>query len=605
MHLKALKLAAFLCVFAAFAAADDHMTSSAALPAAPQASATPTPAISPAPGGTNGTTVPASSGQAASASAAAPKFDCTAEADPFASFCEDANQFLADAAQRRDSTTGRIVRTPLFGSLRTLVNPYSSSPDRFISLVAGDAALKNTLNAISTKPDDNSPISLATLASANQNRPDKQTSAPANAPGSSDLVEKAGVPAILAFALDSGALVKSVSGNNATLSGNFEGLVRLLTGQQVLCFDCRGALGTPVLRDIGVSASFVVNQQKINTTPTSGPANSSTPTSITSVDVPSTVGKFSSITARYQKWNPYDPRSPQFLKAWQAAVAASKQEIDSTAKEFHQALIALLVKNPIENDTQYQAVQESYISRFYDDADAGDLAKLRQDFNAFYNLTVGTISADDPQFDTKIATASMALAKYKNLWSKLLDQAKGQPLLTVEYVYSTPQNQPDTHDVRLIYGYTPAKGIGLLSINAGISLYATVPSGAQYGRLRDGQISAEYDRPFTANGIPATFSLAGYWQYQPDPGVLNITAGNLAPGTNVPLPGDAQVLLGTAGSLWVTQAKIAINAKSGIKVPIAVKWSNKTDLLSGNKLGAQVGISYDFSSLSSLFGGSQ
>jgi hypothetical protein len=32
-------------------------------------------------------------------------------------------------------------------------------------------------------------------------------------------------------------------------------------------------------------------------------------------------------------------------------------------------------------------------------------------------------------------------------------------------------------------------------------------------------------------------------------------------------------------------------------IPIGVKWSNKTDLLSGNKIGAQVGISYDLSNL--------
>jgi len=34
-----------------------------------------------------------------------------------------------------------------------------------------------------------------------------------------------------------------------------------------------------------------------------------------------------------------------------------------------------------------------------------------------------------------------------------------------------------------------------------------------------------------------------------------------------------------------------------------VSWSNKTDLLQGNKLGGQIGISYNFSSLAGLFGG--
>jgi hypothetical protein len=193
------------------------------------------------------------------------------------------------------------------------------------------------------------------------------------------------------------------------------------------------------------------------------------------------------------------------------------------------------------------------------------------------------------------------------LWSQIFDNAKGQPLLTFEYAFNRPVSQPETHDFRFILGYTPDGAVGLLSINGAVSIYGgTIPAGAKYGRLHDGQVSAEYDRPITmkGNSNQATLTLAAYWQYQPDPSVLNITAGNLAPGTNIDLPQNAQVLLGTAGSLWVTQAKFTINGKSGIKVPLAVKWSNKTDLLSGNKYGAQVGISYDFSTLSSFFGGS-
>ena len=185
-------------------------------------------------------------------------------------------------------------------------------------------------------------------------------------------------------------------------------------------------------------------------------------------------------------------------------------------------------------------------------------------------------------------------------------EAKGQPLLTFEYAFNRPQNQPETHDFRLILGYTPKNAIGLLSVNAAASIYgSTIPAGAKYGRLHAGQVSVEYDRPLTLKSNPnqATFSVAAYWQYQPDPSVLNITADNLVPGTTIQLPQNAQVLLGTPGSLWVTQAKITVNGKSGIKIPIGVSWSNKTDLLASSKVGAQVGISYDFSSLSSLFGG--
>ena len=54
-----------------------------------------------------------------------------------------------------------------------------------------------------------------------------------------------------------------------------------------------------------------------------------------------------------------------------------------------------------------------------------------------------------------------------------------------------------------------------------------------------------------------------------------------------------------SGSLWVAQAQLQYKNASGLSIPFGVKWSNKTELLTGNKVGAQIGISYDFSFLSS------
>ena len=130
--------------------------------------------------------------------------------------------------------------------------------------------------------------------------------------------------------------------------------------------------------------------------------------------------------------------------------------------------------------------------------------------------------------------------------------------------------------------------------------------GAKYGRVHYGQVSTEYDRTLSGKdkSVQTQFSLAGYWQYQPNPSILNIPAGTVAPGTNIQLPNGTQEFVGTAGSLWVTQTKLTIKAAGGINIPIGVSWSNKTDLLQGSKVGAQVGISYNFSSLAGLITGS-
>jgi hypothetical protein len=521
-------------------------------------------------------------------------FDCPKERDPLFSFCSDINLFFKKVANSK-KVTGTVDRndSEIFAPLRTILTMITS-PDRFTALqtqVAFQAAVQKTLSS-----------------GANQLRLDQQSGAGKVSGGTTTLVEKAGAPGILAFALESGAVTGSVSGNTTTLIGNADGIVRAISGQQVLCFECKDTLGTKVLQNVNLSATFLIDQQSSSSTATSGPANSSTPSSVTEVTIPTHIGKLSNLTARYELWNHFDPHNSQFQAAWTEATHKAADQISKKATSLQLSLDDLLdqpAKEKIVKDIS--ALGESYKPLFYADAENNDLASFRKHFMDYYRAMVDLWRRDDPQFDQHVADVNLSLAEYRALWQQILDEARGHPLLTFEYSYNRPPDQPETHDFRLVWGYAPKSALGMVSVNAAISIYGgTLPAGAKYGRLHDGQIAAQYDRPFRVKSNPnqVALSLAAYWQYQPSPSVLNITAGNLAPGTNIDLPGNAQVLLGTSGSLWVTQAKFTINGHSGIKVPVAVRWANKTDLLSGNKFGAQVGISYDFSSLSSLFGGS-
>jgi hypothetical protein len=222
----------------------------------------------------------------------------------------------------------------------------------------------------------------------------------------------------------------------------------------------------------------------------------------------------------------------------------------------------------------------------------------------FFEMYFLTQRRDDPQLTSAIMAVMPLRSVYRDAWFKALDGAVGV-MLTFEYDYNRPGNQPWTHDVKAIYGYNFGT-LGMLTINGAVSIYdGPLPVGAKYGRLHYGQVSTEYDRNLSGRGNPVQtqLSLAGYWQYQPSPSVLNIPAGTVVPGTNIPLPNGTQQFVGTAGSLWVTQAKVTIKSSGGINIPIGVSWSNKTDLLQGTRVGAEIGISYNFSSLGSLFTG--
>src|SRR5258707_13514000 len=96
-------------------------------------------------------------------------------------------------------------------------------------------------------------------------------------------------------------------------------------------------------------------------------------------------------------------------------------------------------------------------------------------------------------------------------------------------------------------------------------------------------------------------SLAGYWEYQPSPSILNIPAGTIVPGTTIPLSNGTQEFVGTAGSLWVTQFKLRIKATGGINIPIGGSGSHKTDLLQGSRVGARLAMSATFRRLAGRF----
>jgi len=255
--------------------------------------------------------------------------------------------------------------------------------------------------------------------------------------------------------------------------------------------------------------------------------------------------------------------------------------------------------------------------------DKNDFAALVAAFAPYWKaVSAYVVSTTD---DAKnLVALNAAVLTYRTTSQEVITEARGKPLASMSYSYSTPVSQPAIHGFKLNAALAfqggkkdPKTGQSdgsrtflsgaQLTANGGVEWYATLPATATYGRLRDVQVAGEFDKPVggTVSAPRATVSLAGYGQYQSDPTVLTITAGNLAPGTNITLPSDAQVLLGTSGWLGVVQGKLVFNLAQGFALPVAIKWSNKTDLLDANDIRGQIGLSYDLSALSKLIQGSK
>jgi hypothetical protein len=439
-------------------------------------------------------------------------------------------------------------------------------------------------------------------------RVDKQVGAGPKASGTTDLVARPSTPELLGMAVQLGALTETVNGTTATFNGNAYGAYRAIIGYPEICLACAD---TP-WRKLNFALSFDLSHQSSQQVPTTGAATASTP-NVAMVQLPQSSRQFSSVTARYDFHNPLDPRSPEFKKAWATAFKSHSSELADAAKNLSDVLDPLMQPLVQDKDHKLSSLEDEKQQQALITAAEQGRAALNDAFVRYFAQLVAAARAAVPDLDKKVATAATAYAQYAAAnydTVQAAQQAPGStPQFTTEYTYSHPQSQPDTHDFRVILAWSPPVPQDapptLFTLNLGGSIYGgAIPAGAKYGRVRDFQAAFQFDRAL-GNPVthPVTLSLAGYLQYQFDPSVLNIGPGNLAPGTNITLPQDAQVLLGTKGTLGIVQAKLTINTKSGVNIPFSVSWANKTDLLKATDVRGHVGLTYDFASLSQIFGG--
>ena len=525
--------------------------------------------------------------------------DAVAQAKP--AFCKDdarpgIRAYCKDLDDFQNAVNGGTATTvdDSSGFLNKLDFSHAAATGKFVTATSptllANAVAKVAISKIATS---------TALQDAGQARPDRQLGTTSNASGTTTLVSKPGSAELLSLALDTGVLTQSVNGTTATLSTNADQLFRLVTGNDPDCTvtcNSRAWFENKILTPTNIAASLDLAQQSSTTVATSGQASGTTPIEVNNAAIPTGAGKLSGITVRYQLLNRFDPRSPQFRDSWTKTVhdsPALKSAVINlqTATEVVMKKVTVTAK-PLDRTKALEAAKN--------DSTGKELADF---FDAYFSDALDS-TMKDQDLSGAILDVMPLRAVYRDAWFKALDDAAGT-LLTFEYNYNRPVNQPITHDIKLIYGYDFGPR-GLLTFNGSASFYGgAIPAGAKYGRLHYGQVSTEYDRTITGrrSSFQTQMSLAGYWQYQPNPSVLNIPEGTVAPGTDIPIPNGTQEFVGTAGSLWVTQAKFTIKAAGGINVPIGVSWSNKTDLLQGSKVGAQIGISYNFSTLAGLFTG--
>jgi hypothetical protein len=541
------------------------------------------------------------------------KFSCPAFT-PSETYCQALNSF--EESQRTGSTLyGGVALAHCDLDLSSPANDpgnilyLDAAPDQLLGPAAIPAAVGQSAASY-----------LSAWVAWEAARLDKQLGAPSSASGASSLVAKPGTSGLLALAVESGSFTETNSGTAITLSANAGGLDQLITSGNPIQPACSGNCNS-FLRNMGIDLAFTAAQTGSSSISTSGQATTTSSSQITSVLVPTSSAKFSSVDVTYNFYS-VNPGSKGFNDKYATVLQKNAAQLATIANSFTNAY-AKLVASTKDNVTKgacakypgltpfavYQTLRNKYMAKFIADAAIEPQSKasssLIQDFNDYERAYLALMQcADLSDFNTLVVNSTEALETYATFNQSLINQARGTPLLAIKYLYSRPANQPDTHDFSVIFSYGWTSGTQLTFNGAGSIYGAGRPSNANYDRVHDAQLSAELDKTFgSTSNPPAVLSLAGYGQYQPSASVLSINASNLAPNTDITLPANGtQVLVGTAGWLGIVQGKLTLNLAKSISIPLAVKWSNKTELLADTDWRGQIGISYDFSSLVNAIG---
>ncbi|HTS27068.1 MAG TPA: hypothetical protein VMH81_14430 [Bryobacteraceae bacterium] len=435
----------------------------------------------------------------------------------------------------------------------------------------------------------------------------------ASSPGTATLVERTGFSDVLGLAVESGAVTQSVSGTTINLQANALSLYRFVANEDVFQYcaggtmSCQGAAASVLNRISGSAALSVAGVTTESVTGTVGGSSADTPATAL---IETSATHLTGATLHIQLWNSLDLRSKTYIDAWKTAVGG--QSVAAAAKTAEQDTKAFdwfdLTKPRFRNwlreaDVHLRAAIES----------GKDDAAVSSVIQAQWN-GLAAIAKTDPAYSV---TAFQQFLKDARTYLAARDAAintarrQTQSGLSLEYCYSRPVSQPRISTLRLAYtlhpgvlradkaaaaAAAPARPPKLtndfaVSFNAAAELYDSPPAGT--GMLRDVQAAIQLDRHF-GNTIG---TLAAYYQYQKESAAITIGPGNLAPNTNIVLPGGAATLLAPKGNLVVIQGKVTFALKSGASIPAGITWANRTELTQASEVRGHFGLDFDWSSL--------
>jgi hypothetical protein len=466
-------------------------------------------------------------------------------------------------------------------------------------------------------------------------RTDKQAGSSVDPGASTNLVSKGTTARLLSVASEFGAITESVSGQTVTVQGSLDGLPSALVRKSVLPYclptspNEKGCIGQGWFDALGrfsygVSFNTSQNSQTVTGTASGQAQGAAQPATFTASS-----RQITAWNARAILWNArQETTTKDFTTRWQklldqakaaaggatpktatpaAAPAANAAAADPSATATITAAKALL--KPLEDLIVAAAIPQDKRDAWYKAAfqaiSAADL-KAPGALELAWWRQIATYLQLVADANPKAADAALAfiraLSNYEFEQRQFIKAIANKPVLTLQYNDNRPVGQSSTSTVRLIFDKGVGKGVSI-ALNGAFTLYnSNLPTDIPgVSRLRDAQFATQVQKDLGSLAFIGAAAVAGsyYFQYQNSPAILNVTPGTPLPGiTFVGLPSTASQVFAQKGNLHVGQIRLVLGAGgSSVRFPLAISYSNRTELIPKATWRAQLGISYDFDAL--------
>jgi len=497
-------------------------------------------------------------------------------------------QCPADSHQLDDATAASVFDA----YVTTVVEVRKSHPglsDEVLKGIRADA-LADPIAFLKSWAVTRSDSTLASrLADLELSRWNKEASSGSGASGKTSVTSQGSVASLFSFAVENGALTRSVSGTTLTFRTSPANVVAALNrggwiqaGTSVPAFD--GSF-----ESIAKRASFFVSFDASRGNSGGGSSNNSSNAIFTGDRQ-----QLSGWGSRFEIVNHRDPRDPRYSGAFRTLMRlsgkkladrlqATKRLIDTDfAKNVSHALQESVEKHPDNKDEilkDYKIADAQFRELVCNYADSKP--NTYQEINKAAD-EVASFLVHEADIFNNIARSWTLAAEYN-----VTKQANTNGSLPVSMtpVSTSTATLPDLGSINLVTSKGFSDGPELTA-NASFTWFQSLPAGSTSGHIRDARISAQFDVPLKEIkqiGKP-TVSLSGMF--------LALFEQPL--GQQV-LVNDVPVSL--TGNIGLVQGKLTIPTKNAVSIPISVTWASRTELIKESDVRGNIGLTFDLDKL--------